>query len=119
MCIIDRRMGGALPAIVRAVGDRITILADGGVRSGLDVVRLLALGAKGVLLGRAWAYALEPKSASWSVLSFARLLAASSESWDQQRRTDHGTPMALEMRASESVRYGGENDRMQKHASGG
>ena len=34
------------------------VLADGGVRSGLDVVRMLALGAKGVLLGRAWAYAL-------------------------------------------------------------
>ena len=48
----------ALPAIARAVGDRLTVLADGGVRSGLDVVRMLALGAKGVLLGRAWAYAL-------------------------------------------------------------
>lgn len=48
----------ALPAIADAVGDRLTVLADGGVRSGLDVVRLLALGAKGVLLGRAWVYAL-------------------------------------------------------------
>lgn len=48
----------ALSAIVDAVGDRMTVLADGGVRSGLDIVRLLALGAKGVLLGRAWAYAL-------------------------------------------------------------
>ena len=48
----------ALPLIVDAVGDKLTVLADGGVRSGLDVVRLLALGAKGVLLGRAWAYAL-------------------------------------------------------------
>ncbi|CAN7323622.1 FMN-dependent L-lactate dehydrogenase LldD [Phenylobacterium sp. LjRoot219] len=48
----------ALPAIADAVGDDLTVLVDGGVRSGLDVVRMLALGAKGVLLGRAWAYAL-------------------------------------------------------------
>ena len=48
----------ALPAIADAVGDRLTILADSGVRSGLDVVRMLALGAHGVLLGRAWLYAL-------------------------------------------------------------
>jgi len=47
-----------LPAIVDAVGGGKTLLVDGGVRSGLDVVRLLALGANGVLLGRAWAYAL-------------------------------------------------------------
>jgi L-lactate dehydrogenase (cytochrome) len=48
----------ALPDIAEAVGDRLTVLADSGVRSGLDVVRMLALGAKGVLLGRAFVYAL-------------------------------------------------------------
>ncbi len=48
----------ALPPIADAVGDRLTVLADSGVRSGLDVVRMLALGAHGVLLGRAWLYAL-------------------------------------------------------------
>jgi L-lactate dehydrogenase (cytochrome) len=40
------------------VGDDLTILADSGVRSGLDVVRMMALGAKGVMLGRAYIYAL-------------------------------------------------------------
>ncbi len=48
----------ALPGIADAVGDRLTVLADSGIRSGLDVVRMLALGARGVLLGRAWVYAL-------------------------------------------------------------
>ncbi len=48
----------ALPAIADAVAGRIAVLADGGVRSGLDVARMLALGADFVLMGRAWAYAL-------------------------------------------------------------
>ncbi len=48
----------ALPPIADAVGDQLTVLMDGGVRSGLDVVKALASGAKGCFLGRAWAYAL-------------------------------------------------------------
>jgi L-lactate dehydrogenase (cytochrome) len=47
-----------LPAIARRVGDQLTVLVDGGVRSGLDVVKMLASGAKACLLGRAWAYAV-------------------------------------------------------------
>ncbi|MBI6668383.1 alpha-hydroxy-acid oxidizing enzyme [Pseudomonas syringae] len=48
----------ALQPIVQAVGSDLTVLADSGIRSGLDVVRMLALGAKGMLLGRSMAYAL-------------------------------------------------------------
>jgi len=48
----------ALPSVAETIGGKIPVLADGGVRSGLDVVRMLALGADFVLLGRAWAYAL-------------------------------------------------------------
>ena len=48
----------ALPNIIEAVKGKLAILADSGVRSGLDVVRMLALGADAVLLGRAYVYAL-------------------------------------------------------------
>jgi L-lactate dehydrogenase (cytochrome) len=48
----------ALPTIARAVGSRIEVLMDGGVRSGQDVLKALALGAKGVLIGRAYTYGL-------------------------------------------------------------
>ncbi len=48
----------ALPPIMQAVGNDLTVLVDSGIRSGLDVVRMLAMGAKGVLLGRSMAYAL-------------------------------------------------------------
>jgi len=48
----------ALPAVADAVGDRTEVLADGGVRTGLDVVKMLALGARAVIVGRAWAWAV-------------------------------------------------------------
>jgi len=48
----------ALPGIVEAVAGRTTVLLDSGVRSGLDALRAMALGADGVMIGRAWAYAL-------------------------------------------------------------
>ena len=68
-CIVVSNHGGrqldgvlstarALPAIADAVKSDITILSDSGIRNGLDVVRMLALGADSVLLGRAFVYAL-------------------------------------------------------------
>jgi L-lactate dehydrogenase (cytochrome) len=48
----------ALPAVVGAVGDEVEVLADGGVRTGLDVVKMIALGARAVLVGRPWAWAV-------------------------------------------------------------
>ncbi|HUC46318.1 MAG TPA: alpha-hydroxy acid oxidase [Hyphomicrobiaceae bacterium] len=48
----------ALPPVARAVGSRIEVLLDGGIRSGQDVIKALALGAKGVLIGRAYVYGL-------------------------------------------------------------
>ena len=48
----------ALPAIADAVGGRTEVLMDGGIRSGQDVIKALALGAKGVFIGRAFLYGL-------------------------------------------------------------
>lgn len=47
-----------LPAIARAVGAQTEVLMDGGVRSGADIFKALALGARGVLIGRPWVWAL-------------------------------------------------------------
>lgn len=69
---------GKLPAIVDAVGSQTEILVDGGVRSGTDVFRALALGARGVMIGRPWAYAL----AGGGEAGLTRLLA----SWQQELR---------------------------------
>jgi heme/flavin dehydrogenase (mycofactocin system) len=48
----------ALPAVVDAVGDQVEILLDGGIRRGNDVVKALALGAKAVMIGRAYLWGL-------------------------------------------------------------
>ena len=59
-----RQLDGALssikvlPSIVAAVGDKIEVHMDSGIRSGQDVLKALALGAKGVMIGRAWVYGL-------------------------------------------------------------
>lgn len=59
-----RQLDGALSSIrmledvVKAVGDKTEVWMDGGIRSGQDVLKALALGAKGVMIGRAWVYGL-------------------------------------------------------------
>jgi L-lactate dehydrogenase (cytochrome) len=46
-----------LPAVAAAVGERTEVYVDGGIRSGIDVLKSLALGARGVLIGRPWVWA--------------------------------------------------------------
>ena len=48
----------ALPEIVQAVGDRVEVLFDGGIQSGQDVLKSLALGARGTMIGKAFAWGL-------------------------------------------------------------
>lgn len=67
-----------LPDIVAAVGGQTEILVDGGIRSGVDVFRALALGANGVMIGRPWAWAL----AAAGEAGITRLL----HSWQQELR---------------------------------
>jgi isopentenyl diphosphate isomerase/L-lactate dehydrogenase-like FMN-dependent dehydrogenase len=47
-----------LPAVAEAVGDRVEVLLDGGIRRGGDVVKALALGARAVMIGRAYLWGL-------------------------------------------------------------
>ncbi len=53
-----------LPAIASAVGERLEVYMDGGVRSGVDVFKAIALGARGVLIGRPWIWAMAGAGAS-------------------------------------------------------
>jgi L-lactate dehydrogenase (cytochrome)/glycolate oxidase len=48
----------ALPAVAAAVGDQVEILLDGGIRRGNDVIKALALGARAVMIGRAYLWGL-------------------------------------------------------------
>ena len=64
----------ALPEVVEAVGDRIEVLVDGGVRRGSDVAKALALGARAVLAGRApvWGLAAGGEEGARGVLELLR-----------------------------------------------
>jgi lactate 2-monooxygenase len=57
---VDGAIGSldALPGIVDAVGEQIEVLFDSGIRTGADIVKALALGARAVLVGRPWVYGL-------------------------------------------------------------
>ncbi len=64
----------ALPEVVEAAGDRLPVLMDGGIRRGTDVLKALALGARAVLIGRAylWGLAADGEAGVSAVLSLLR-----------------------------------------------
>jgi L-lactate dehydrogenase (cytochrome) len=62
----------ALPGVIEAVGGEAEVYVDGGIRSGLDVLKALALGARACFVGRAWAFAL----AAQGQMGVQRMLAA-------------------------------------------
>ena len=90
----------ALPAVVDAVGDQIEVLLDGGVRRGSDVVKALALGARAVMIGRAylWGLAAEGQGGVENVLDVLRggidsaLLALGKSDVSELSRSDVGAP---------------------------
>jgi pre-mycofactocin synthase len=65
----------SLPAVADAVGDRVEVLLDGGVRRGSDVVKAMALGARAVMIGRAylWGMAANGERGVQNVLSILRM----------------------------------------------
>lgn len=81
----------ALPAVAARVGGRVTVLADGGVRSGIDLFKMLALGADGVLLGRSWVHALAAegeRGVSALIEGFGQDLRAAMAMTGRRRLTD-------------------------------
>jgi heme/flavin dehydrogenase (mycofactocin system) len=90
----------ALPAVVDSVGDRIEVVMDGGVRRGSDVVKALALGARAVMIGRAylWGLAANGQAGVENVLDVLRggidstLLALGKSSIDELSRDDVVAP---------------------------
>lgn len=63
----------ALPEVAEAVGSQVDVLMDGGIRRGSDIVKAMCLGARGVLIGRAYAYGLAAAGESGVVRALAIL----------------------------------------------
>jgi heme/flavin dehydrogenase (mycofactocin system) len=96
----------ALPAVAEAVGDRIEVLLDGGIRRGSDVVKALALGARAVMIGRAslWGLAAAGQQGVENVLDILRngidsaLLGLGHSSVEQLSPADILVPEGFERR---------------------
>ncbi|GAB7346717.1 hypothetical protein MBLNU459_g1830t2 [Dothideomycetes sp. NU459] len=84
---LDGAMGSLemLPEIVDAVGDKVDVLFDSGIRTGVDIIKALCLGAKAVLVGRPWVYGLgiAGKAGARDVL---KTLLAVRNSWTNRRQ---------------------------------
>src|SRR4051812_48889225 len=96
----------ALPAVAEAVGNQIEVLLDGGIRRGGDVAKALALGAKAVMIGRAylWGLAANGQAGVENVLDLLRdglgsaMVGLGHESIDQFSREDLVLPPGFERR---------------------
>jgi heme/flavin dehydrogenase (mycofactocin system) len=100
----------ALPAVAEAVGDQIEVVLDGGVRRGSDVVKAMALGARAVMIGRAylWGLAANGQAGVENVLDILRsgvdaaVLGLGRASVHELTRDDVVVPPGFERRLGES-----------------
>jgi isopentenyl diphosphate isomerase/L-lactate dehydrogenase-like FMN-dependent dehydrogenase len=101
----------ALPAVAEAVGEQVEVLLDGGIRRGSDVVKSLALGARAVLIGRAylWGLAAAGQAGVENVLDILRggidsaLLGLGRSSVDELSREDVIIPPGFTAAAQPSI----------------